>query len=110
MIQILSLIVIEIIAATTEDRVVVDLVCHLVGRIQRRHSLDQSDDTSGFRGRCVGASVALQADHPLYRDASSCTSLLVAERFDDDHPSLVSVSTLSFPDSSVVSWAPRRRI
>ena len=71
MIQILSLIVIEIIAATTEDRVVVDLVCHLVGRIQRRHSLDQSDDTFGFRGRCVGASVALQAVHPLERDASS---------------------------------------
>ena len=41
--------------------------------------------------------MALQADHPLYRDAASCASLLVAERFDDDHPSLVSFSTLSFP-------------
>ena len=49
MIQILSLIIIEIIAATTEDRVAVDLICHLAGRIQRRHSLDQSDDTFGFR-------------------------------------------------------------
>lgn len=110
MIQILSLIVIEIIAATTEDRVTVGCDWNIVGRVQRRHSVDQSDDAPGFRGRRAGASVALQADHSMYRDAASCASLLVSTRFDDDHPSLVPFPLLSFPVFSVASWARRRRI
>ena len=110
MIQILSLIVIEIIAATTEDRVAMDSNWNVVGRVQRCHSLDQSDDALGVRGRRAGAPVALQADHSLYRDAASRASLLVAARFDDDHSSFVPFPVLSFPGFSVASWARRRRI
>ena len=110
MIQILSLIVIEIIAATTEDRVAVDIGWHVVGRVQRCHPFDQSDDAVGFRRRRARATVALQADHSLYRDATACAGLLVAERFDDDHPSFVLFALISFPDSSVAFWGPRRRI